>query len=158
MFCSTATTIVSGAVAERMKFPAYLILASLVSGLIYPLFGHWAWNGIDLDVSVGWLEQLGFVDFAGSTVVHSLGGWVSLASLMIIGSRTGRFPDHQPPRKIHGSNLPLSVLGAMLLWIGWLGFNYRLLPCCHLSRIRDYWGNWGYYCHLDVELVGTVAD
>ncbi|MEQ8536126.1 MAG: ammonium transporter [Coleofasciculus sp. D1-CHI-01] len=123
MFCSTATTIVSGAVAERMKFRAYLILAGLVSGLIYPLFGHWAWNGIDLDVSVGWLEQLGFVDFAGSTVVHSLGGWVSLASLMIIGSRTGRFPDHLPPRKIHGSNLPLSVLGAMLLWIGWLGFN-----------------------------------
>lgn len=123
MFCSTATTIVSGAVAERMQFRAYLILTGLVSGLIYPLFGHWAWNGIDLAQSVGWLEGLGFVDFAGSTVVHSLGGWVSLASLMIIGSRTGRFPAHLPPRKIHGSNLPLSVLGAMLLWIGWLGFN-----------------------------------
>lgn len=123
MFCSTATTIVSGAVAERMKFRAYLIVSGLVSGLIYPLFGHWVWNGINLDIVGGWLEKLGFVDFAGSTVVHSVGGWVSLACLMIVGARTGRFAEHHPPRKIFGSDLPLSVLGAMLLWIGWLGFN-----------------------------------
>ncbi|MBE9129655.1 MULTISPECIES: ammonium transporter [unclassified Coleofasciculus] len=123
MFCSTATTIVSGAVAERMKFRAYLFLACLISGLIYPLFGHWAWNGVNARIHTGWLGQLGFVDFAGSTVVHSIGGWVSLASLLIIGARAGRFPADRPSRKIHGSNLPLSVLGVMLLWFGWLGFN-----------------------------------
>lgn len=123
MFCSTATTIVSGAVAERMRFQAYLIVATLVSGLIYPIFGHWAWNGIDDGSSLGWLSALGFVDFAGSTVVHSIGGWVALAALLVIGPRTGRFPKGERPRKIHGSNLPLSVLGAMLLWLGWLGFN-----------------------------------
>ncbi|NET31145.1 MAG: ammonium transporter [Cyanothece sp. SIO1E1] len=119
MFCSTATTIVSGAVAERLRFRAYLIITVLISGLIYPCFGHWAWNQ---DIG-GWLKQLGFIDFAGSTVVHSVGGWVSLATVLIIGPRSGRFPPQGRARKIHGSNLPLSVLGTMLLWIGWLGFN-----------------------------------
>lgn len=123
MFCSTATTIVSGAVAERMKFKAYLVSTILVSSFIYPIFGHWAWNGVYLGKAAGWLEKLGFVDFAGCSVVHSVGGWVSLAALFVIGPRTGRFPSKGPPRKIHGSNLSLSVLGAMLLWIGWLGFN-----------------------------------
>ncbi|QNH57044.1 ammonium transporter [Limnospira indica] len=123
MFCSTATTIVSGAVAERMRFQAYLIVAGFTSGLIYPIFGHWAWNGLNNGVANGWLDQLGFIDFAGSTVVHSIGGWVALAALLVIGPRSGRFPQGKSPRKIHGSNLPLSVLGVMLLWIGWLGFN-----------------------------------
>lgn len=123
MFCSTATTIVSGAVAERMRFTAYLIVAGFTSGLIYPIFGHWAWNGLNNGVNNGWLDQLGFIDFAGSTVVHSIGGWVALAALLVIGPRAGRFPKGKSPRKIHGSNLPLSVLGVMLLWIGWLGFN-----------------------------------
>jgi len=125
MFCSTATTIVSGAVAERMSFRAYLSAAILVANLIYPLFGHWAWNraNYESEVLTGWLGQLGFVDFAGSTVVHSVGGWVALAALLVIGPRTGRFPTDGRPRKIHGSNLPLSVMGAMLLWIGWFGFN-----------------------------------
>ena len=123
MFCGTATTIVSGAVAERLKFRAYLIITLLISGLIYPIFGHWAWNGIASDGLTGWLGELGFVDFAGSTVVHSIGAWVGLAALLVIGPRTGRFPLRGRPRKIHGSNLPLSVLGAMLLWFGWLGFN-----------------------------------
>ncbi len=123
MFCSTATTIVSGAVAERMKFIAYLIVACIVSGLIYPIFGHWAWNGINVGTHVGWLGRLGFVDFAGSSVVHSVGGWVSLATLLVIGPRAGRFAADGSICKINGSNLPLSVLGALLLWLGWLGFN-----------------------------------
>ena len=123
MFCSTATTIVSGAVAERLQFRAYLIVALVISGLIYPVFGHWAWSGVAKGTLTGWLGNLGFVDFAGSTVVHSIGAWVALAALLVVGPRTGRFPAKGRPRKIHGSNLPLSVLGAMLLWLGWLGFN-----------------------------------
>ncbi|MDY7021518.1 MAG: ammonium transporter [Cyanobacteriota bacterium] len=123
MFCGTAVTIVSGAVAERMKFSAYLILVALVSGLIYPIFGHWVWNGAKNGILAGRLAYLGFVDFAGSTVVHSIGAWVSLAALILIGSRSGRFPKAKPPQKIHSSNLQLSVLGTILLWFGWLGFN-----------------------------------
>ncbi len=123
MFCSTATTIVSGAVAERLKFQAYLIIAAIASGLIYPIFGHWSWNGAETGILTGWLGNMGFVDFAGSTVVHSVGGWISLATLMVIGPRLGRFPKNKPPQEIRGSNLPFSVLGAMLLWFGWLGFN-----------------------------------
>ncbi len=117
MFCGTATTIISGAVAERLKFSAYLIIATLVSGIIYPVFGHWAWN------DAGWLKQLGFIDFAGSTVVHSVGAWVSLATLILIGARQGRFNPSGTVNKIQGTNLPFAVLGALLLWVGWLGFN-----------------------------------
>ncbi|MBF2056223.1 MAG: hypothetical protein IGQ45_03145 [Cyanobacterium sp. T60_A2020_053] len=93
MFCSTATTIVSGAVAERLKFSSYLVAALLISGIVYPVFGHWVWNGIDANHSsfIGWLDKMGFVDFAGCTVVHSIGAWVSLAALIIIGPRQGRF-------------------------------------------------------------------
>ena len=127
MFCGTATTIVSGALAERLRFAGYITIAILISGLIYPLFGHWVWNGITTGQLYGWLARLGFADYAGGTVVHSVGGWVSLAGLLVIGSRTGRFtldPDgRREARKIHGSNLPFSVLGAMLLWVGWFGFN-----------------------------------
>lgn len=123
MFCGTATTIVSGAVAERLRFGSYILIAVLVSALIYPLFGNWVWNGFNLGEITGWLGQRGFVDFAGATVVHSIGAWVSLAILLIIGPRTGRFPEQGPPRKIQGSNLPMAVLGAMLLWFGWIGFN-----------------------------------
>ncbi len=123
MFCSTATTIVSGAIAERIRFKAYLIASALASGAIYPLFGHWAWNGIDVGATNGWLSRLGFVDFAGSTVVHSVGGWIALAALLVIGPRLGRFPTDKPMQDFPGSSLPLSVLGAMLLWFGWLGFN-----------------------------------
>ncbi|MEM9539591.1 MAG: ammonium transporter [Cyanobacteria bacterium P01_E01_bin.42] len=123
MFCSTATTIVSGAVAERLKFQAYLIVSAIASGLIYPLFGHWTWNGVETEALAGWLGKIGFVDFAGSTVVHAIGGWIALAVLLVIGPRLGRFPKDRPPQEIRGSNLPFSVLGAMLLWFGWLGFN-----------------------------------
>ena len=122
MFCSTAATIVSGATAERMKFRAYVAIAVLVSGAIYPVFAHWAWNSYSLEDSRGWLENLGFVDLAGSSVVHSVGGWVSLAAVLVIGARTGRF-DGGKSRQLYGSNLSFSVLGAMLIWIGWLGFN-----------------------------------
>ena len=123
MFCSTCATIVSGATAERLRFRAYIIITVLVSGLIYPVFCHWAWNGLHTDNVTGFLARQGFVDFAGSTVVHSLGGWVSLAVVIIIGARTGRFTPSGKAVQIHGSNLPFSVLGAMLIWLGWLGFN-----------------------------------
>lgn len=122
MFCGTAATIVSGAVAERLKFGGYLMISAFVSLLIYPLFGHWSWNGLGTGEHYGWLGQLGFVDFAGSTVVHSIGGWVALAIVLIIGARKGRF-DGQQSRHFNASNLPFSVLGALLLWFGWFGFN-----------------------------------
>ncbi|MGD1918744.1 MAG: ammonium transporter [Pleurocapsa sp.] len=127
MFCGTATTIVSGALAERLKFKGYLVITMVISGLIYPVFGHWVWNGATSGQLYGWLGKLGFVDYAGSSVVHSVGGWVSLAALLVVGSRTGRFTKKSDKgwesNKIHGSNLPFSVLGVMLLWVGWFGFN-----------------------------------
>jgi Amt family ammonium transporter len=123
VFCGTATTIFSGAVAERMRFSSYAIVATLTAAFLYPLFGHWAWGGLFEPANPGWLEARGFVDFAGSTVVHSIGGWVSLAALVIIGPRAGRFGKNGEVRELNSSNLPLSVLGALLLWIGWLGFN-----------------------------------
>ena len=123
MFCCTAATIVSGASAERIKFRSYIAIAMLVSGVIYPVFCHWAWNGVRGRELTGFLGRMGFVDFAGSTVVHSLGGWVSLAVILVIGSRTGRFTASGKVNQIHGSNLPFSVLGMMLIWLGWLGFN-----------------------------------
>ncbi len=125
VFCGTAVTIISGAVAERMRFHAYLWIAILVSGLIYPLFGHWAWNGVNDGARVGWLGAMGFIDFAGSTVVHSVGGWVALAALLIIGPRIGRFAKDgaQTPRDIPGHSMPMAILGVWLLWIGWFGFN-----------------------------------
>ena len=126
MFCSTTTTIVSGAVAERLKFSAYVIISVITSGLIYPFFGHWVWNGSNFQndfTFTGWLGKLGFIDFAGCTVVHCIGAWIALALLLIIGSRHGRFSVEGYTRKMNGSNLSLSVLGVMLLWIGWFGFN-----------------------------------
>ena len=123
MFCGTATTIFSGAVAERMKFSAYLLVVLLLSAVIYPVFGHWAWNGFDRGVPSGWLGGNGFVDFAGSTVVHSVGGWVALAVLLVIGPRANRFGTNCGFYGFSGSNLPLSVLGTLLLWVGWIGFN-----------------------------------
>jgi len=123
MFCSTATTIVSGASAERLKFRAYVIVAIIISGLIYPVFCHWAWNSYGFTSGSGYLEKLGFIDLAGSTVVHSLGGWVAFAVIVTVGSRTGRFDRFGKSHSIYGSNLPFSVLGIMLIWLGWLGFN-----------------------------------
>lgn len=120
-FCSTSTTIVSGAVAERMSFRGYAITAAVLSMLIYPVFGHWAWGGVLIGETQGWLENLGFIDFAGSTVVHSIGGWMALAAVLILGPRIGRFgPDG---RRVDGHDMPLATLGMFLLWIGWFGFN-----------------------------------
>src|SRR5262249_42295321 len=124
-FIATATTLISGAVAERMRFASYLILCTLVAGLIYPVFGHWAWgdssyvgaaSGAD-----GWLRELGFMDFAGSTVVHSVGGWVALAGIIVLGPRLGRFGRGAVP--IRGHDLPVTTLGVFVLWVGWYGFN-----------------------------------
>jgi Amt family ammonium transporter len=123
MFAGTAVTILSGAVAERMRFGSYLFLAVLISGLTYPVFGHWVWNGLQIGEANGWLGNLGFIDFAGSTVVHSVGGWTALAVLLVIGARSGRFPKDGPPRKIQGANIPMATLGVLLLYVGWIGFN-----------------------------------
>jgi len=118
LFCGTATTIVGGAVAERMRFAGYLFVALLIAALVYPVIGHWIWAK---EATGGWLHHLGFIDFAGATVVHSTAGWVALAAVMIIGPRLGRFqPD---PISIHGHNLPMAALGTFLLWFGWYGFN-----------------------------------
>lgn len=130
MFCSTAATIVSGAVAERMKYASYIISTILLAALIYPIFGHWSWGSLWQGNSQGWLEAMGFVDFAGSTVVHSVGGWIALAALLILGPRKGRFsePGEMVTKKsadqnIPASNIPMVVLGVILLWFGWFGFN-----------------------------------
>lgn len=123
MFCSTATTIVSGAIAERLKFIAYIGISSWVSGFIYPIYGHWVWSGLSEGKTTGWLGAIGFVDFAGSTVVHSVGGWVALAVLLKLGPRIGRFTHGKNQHSFSGNNLPLSVLGTFLIWFGWFGFN-----------------------------------
>ncbi|MDC0611406.1 ammonium transporter [Vibrio sp.] len=121
MFCGTATTIMSGAVAERMSFNGYLWSACILSAVIYPVVGHWAWGGLIDDNNAGWLQRLGFIDFAGSMVVHGVGGCVSLVAVLIIGPRFRRFSrEGQMPQ---GSNLPFSALGVLLLWFGWFGFN-----------------------------------
>ena len=120
-FCSTSTTIVSGAVAERMNFRGYIITAAILSTLIYPTFGHWAWGGLLFGESAGWLEKLGFIDFAGSTVVHSVGGWIALAAIIVMGPRIGRFGKDGHPIEPH--DMPMATLGMFLLWIGWFGFN-----------------------------------
>lgn len=122
MFCGTAVTIISGAVAERMTFVGYLFISLIVSLLIYPVFGHWAWGGAYVG-EPGWLARLGFIDFAGSSVVHSVGGWVSLVAVIFLGPRIGRFPDKRTSREIRGQHLPLAMLGALLLCFGWIGFN-----------------------------------
>jgi ammonium transporter len=124
-FIGTATTLISGAVAERMRFAGYLVLATFVAAVAYPVFGHWAWGDVKLGDEdrgeAGWLRDLGFVDFAGSTVVHSVGGWVALAAIIILGPRIGRFGAGAMP--IRGHQLPLTTLGVFVLWVGWYGFN-----------------------------------
>jgi len=122
MFCGTAVTIISGSVAERMSLFGYLIIVTLVAGFIYPIFGHWAWSNGTVS-EIGWLKQIGFYDFAGSSVVHSVGGWVALASILVIGPRIGRFTADGKAVRFIGTNIPISALGAFLLCAGWLGFN-----------------------------------
>lgn len=121
MFCATAATIVSGAITERVRFQAYLFITLIIVAIIYPVSGNWAWGGA-LTGNDGWLAEMGFRDFAGSTVVHSVGGWVGLAALLVVGARTGRFKGGKV-QNIPGSNPTLSLLGALFFIVGWIGFN-----------------------------------
>ncbi len=123
MFAATAATIVSGAVAERIEFKSYLIYSILVSAVVYPISGHWMWGGLAGAQSAGWLEGLGFHDFAGSTVVHSVGGWIALAGAIALGPRIGKYRPDGSANPIPGHALVLGTLGVFLLWIGWFGFN-----------------------------------
>lgn len=120
VFCATAATIVSGAVAGRTKFHGYLFYTVGITLLVYPVFGSWAWGS--LWKGSGWLEGLGFYDFAGSTVVHSIGGWAALAGAIVVGPRLGKFRDGKA-RPIPGHSIPLAALGVFILWLGWFGFN-----------------------------------
>lgn len=141
MFAATAATIVSGALAERIRYWAYVICAVVISSVIYPIFGSWVWGDFSGETS-GWLKELGFIDFAGSTVVHSVGGWCALAGVIVLGPRMGRFgkvnteksqdsnadttetnPNKIAQRYIPGHNLTLVALGGFILWMGWFGFN-----------------------------------
>ena len=121
MFAATAATIASGAMAERTRYAGYLVGAVVISGFIYPVFGSWVWSGIY--GGQGWLAKLGFIDFAGSTVVHSVGAWCALAGILVLGPRLGRFAADGTPRAIPGHNLGLVTLGGFILWVGWFGFN-----------------------------------
>jgi len=116
MFCGAAATIVAGAVAERMRFAAYLAYSFLISAVIYPVIGHWIWGG-------GWLARMGFFDFAGSTVVHTTGGIAALIGTMMLGPREGKYGLDGRPNAIAGHNIPLASLGVLILWFGWFGFN-----------------------------------
>ena len=124
MFVATAATIISGAVAERLKFIGYLVITVLATGIIYPIVGHWAWSSSYLGEAMnkGWLASIGFVDFAGSTIVHSVGGWIALSGILILGPRIGKFSIANKG-KFTGSSFPLAVLGTLILWFGWFGFN-----------------------------------
>ncbi|MEM6275889.1 MAG: ammonium transporter [Pseudomonadota bacterium] len=123
MFCGTAATILSGAVAERCSFYGYLLITAITATLIYPVFGHWAWAVDAAGNPAGWLGAAGYYDFAGSGVVHAVGGSVALAAILVLGPREGRFLHTGQPRRFNGSNLPQTMLGVLLLWFGWVGFN-----------------------------------
>ena len=116
VFCATAATIVSGAMAERTKFSMYLIYSAVISLFVYPIEGHWTWGG-------GWLSQLGFHDFAGSAIVHSVGGVLALTGALALGPRRGKYGKDGKSRAIPGHNLALAALGVFILWLGWFGFN-----------------------------------
>ena len=116
VFCGTAATIVSGAVAERIKYITFIVFSFVLTLVIYPIVGHWVWGG-------GWLADLGFLDFAGDTVVHSLGGWAALAGAIVLGPRIGKYDKDGKPRAIPGHNMSLAVIGLFVLWLGWFGFN-----------------------------------
>ena len=116
VFCGTAATIVSGAVAERVKYITFIIFSFVLTLVIYPIVGHWVWGG-------GWLADLGFMDFAGDSVVHSVGGWAALAGAMFLGPRIGKYGKDGKPRAIPGHSMSLAVIGLFVLWLGWFGFN-----------------------------------
>ena len=116
MFAATAATIVSGAVAERIKLTSFMVFTVLYVGLVYPIVGAWKWGG-------GFLDGMGFYDFAGSTLVHSVGGWAALVAIWLLGARIGKFDENGKPRVIAGHNIPLATAGVLILWLGWFGFN-----------------------------------
>jgi Amt family ammonium transporter len=116
VFCATAATIVSGAMAERTKFIAYICYSIVISAFIYPIVGHWIWGG-------GWLAKMGMWDFAGSTVVHSTGGWLGLTGAIMLGPRIGKYASDRSPKSLPGHNIALVFLGGFILWFGWFGFN-----------------------------------
>ncbi|MCE5302791.1 MAG: ammonium transporter [Planctomycetaceae bacterium] len=126
VFAATAATIVSGAMAERTKFVSYMVYSIFISLVIYPVSGHWIWGG-------GWLSKLGMWDFAGSTVVHSVGGWMALVGAFVLGPRLGKYAHDGKPRAIPGHNIPLAALGVFILWLGWFGFN----PGSTMSVLRN---------------------
>ena len=115
-FCGAAATIVAGAMAERMRFPAYLMYTIVISAVVYPIIGHWVWGG-------GWLSELGFADFAGSTVVHATGGWAAFIGAVLLGPRIGKYNGNGKVKAIAGHSIPLAALGVFILWFGWFGFN-----------------------------------
>ena len=116
VFCATTASIVSGTLAERIKLWPFLIFTVLLTGIIYPLAGSWKWGA-------GWLDQMGFQDFAGSTLVHSVGGWAALAGALILGARSGKYGSNGEVNALPGSSMPLATLGTFILWLGWFGFN-----------------------------------
>jgi len=116
MFAATCATIVSGAVAERIKLSSFMVFATVFVALVYPIAGAWKWGG-------GWLDQLGFYDFAGSTLVHSVGGWAALVGAALLGPRLGKYGKKGKVTPIPGSNMPLATIGVFMLWLGWFGFN-----------------------------------
>jgi Amt family ammonium transporter len=116
VFCGTAATIVSGAVAERIKYISFIAFSLVLTMVIYPIIGHWIWGG-------GWLQTAGFQDFAGSTVVHSVGGWAALAGVMLLGPRFGKYGPKGQINAIPGHNIPIATIGLFVLWLGWFGFN-----------------------------------
>ncbi|MDF2182040.1 ammonium transporter [Neptuniibacter sp. CAU 1671] len=121
MFCGTAATLTSGATAERMTFNGYILVTAILCLFIYPITGHWSWASLYNPSNQGWLESLGFVDFAGATVVHSVGSWIALAAVLVIGPRIGRYQNNV--RFPSGNNLPMATMGTLLIWLGWFGFN-----------------------------------
>ncbi len=116
IFCATAATIVSGAMAERTRFAAYCVYSAVISAVVYPVVGHWIWGG-------GWLNALGFHDFAGGTLVHTVGGMSALTGAVMVGPRLGKYDSDKKAKAIHGHNITLSALGIFILWFGWYGFN-----------------------------------
>ena len=122
VFAATAATIVADAMAERTRFAAYLIYSLGITAVIYPVFGHWAWGNLLLD-QPSWLADMGFIDFAGSTVVHSVGGWAALAGAIVVGPRIGKFASDGSPRAIPGHNMAMGALGVFILFLGWFGSN-----------------------------------
>src|SRR5262249_27343086 len=122
VFAATAANIFVGALGERLRYEACLALTFGVSALLYPIFGHWVWAGVSSRHPGGWLARAGFVDFAGASVVHSLGGWAALAGLLVVGNRSGRYTRNGKPVKLTGSSTPLATLGLFIVWLGFLAW------------------------------------